>query len=168
MYGSSALATLHYHRGHIHESDGDKARALDDYRAVLRHDPGHELAKSRLATLAGQDPSPLAADLTLCRDADKTPDQRLPACDRVLASAAVLQLPMAAILGEEAAAAIARDETPGGRIVLPHTGRVPGIAGSLLASAMALQLFTERLARARGVDPDTIGREDAAQAAAHG
>ena len=44
---------------------------------------------------------------------------------------------------------------------------VPGIAGSLLASAMALQLLTERLARARGVDPDTIGREDAAQAAAH-
>ena len=51
--------------------------------------------------------------------------------------------------------------------MLPHTGRVPGLAGSLLASAVALQLLTERLARARGVDPDTIGREDAAQAAAH-
>jgi tetratricopeptide (TPR) repeat protein len=87
LYGGSALATLHYHRGHIYETDGDKARALDDYRAVLRHDPNHELARSRIATLAGQDPSPLAADLTLCRDADKAPDQRLPACDRVLASA---------------------------------------------------------------------------------
>jgi fructoselysine-6-P-deglycase FrlB-like protein len=86
---------------------------------------------------------------------------------RVLESAAMLQLPTAAILGEAAAGAIPGDETPGGRIVLPHTGRVPGIAGSLLASAIALQLFTERLARARGVDPDTIGREDAAQAAAH-
>ena len=60
------------------------------------------------------------------------------------------------------------EATPGGRIVLPHTGRVPGLAGSLLASAIALQLLTERLARARGVDPDTIGREDPAQAAAHG
>jgi fructoselysine-6-P-deglycase FrlB-like protein len=86
---------------------------------------------------------------------------------RVLAAAAALQLPTAAILGEVAAAAIDQQETRGGRIVLPHTGRVPGVAGSLLASAMALQLLTERLARARGVDPDTIGREDAAQAAAH-
>jgi hypothetical protein len=58
-------------------------------------------------------------------------------------------------------------ETPAGRIVLPHTGRVPGIAGSLLSSAIALQLLTERLARARGVNPDTLGREDPAQAAAH-
>jgi fructoselysine-6-P-deglycase FrlB-like protein len=86
---------------------------------------------------------------------------------RLLAAARSLGLPAAAILGESAADAIPRDETPAGRIVLSHTGRVPGIAGSLLASAMALQLLTERLARARGVDPDTIGREDAAQAAAH-
>jgi len=51
--------------------------------------------------------------------------------------------------------------------VLPRTGRVPALAGSLLASAMALQLLTERLARARGVDPDTLGREGPAQLAAH-
>ena len=51
--------------------------------------------------------------------------------------------------------------------MLPHTGRVPALAGSLLASAIALQLLTERLARARSVNPDTLGREDAAQAAAH-
>ena len=52
--------------------------------------------------------------------------------------------------------------------MLPHTGRVPGVAGSLLSGAIALQLLTERLARARGVNPDTLGREDPAQAAAHG
>jgi fructoselysine-6-P-deglycase FrlB-like protein len=106
--------------------------------------------------------------LVLVRTDDEPPaEPYLTRTRRVLAAATALQLPTAAILGEVAAAAIDEDETPGGRIVLPHTGRVPGIAGSLLASAMALQLLTERLARARGVDPDTIGREDAAQAAAH-
>jgi hypothetical protein len=51
--------------------------------------------------------------------------------------------------------------------VLPRLGRVPRVAGSLLASALALQLLTERLARARSVNPDTLAREDPAQAAAH-
>jgi hypothetical protein len=44
---------------------------------------------------------------------------------------------------------------------------VPTVVGSLIASAVALQLLTEHLARARSVDPDTLGREDPAQAAAH-
>jgi glucosamine 6-phosphate synthetase-like amidotransferase/phosphosugar isomerase protein len=52
-------------------------------------------------------------------------------------------------------------------MVLPHTDRVPGVAASLIGSAIPLQLLAERLARARGVDPDTLGREDPAQAAAH-
>jgi fructoselysine-6-P-deglycase FrlB-like protein len=108
------------------------------------------------------------AGLVLVRTDDEPPvEPYLTRTRRVLAASGALQLPTAAILGEEASAAIPTEETPGGRIVLPHTGRVPGLAGSLLASAMALQLLTERLARARGVDPDTIGREDAAQAAAH-
>ena len=108
------------------------------------------------------------AGLVLVRTDDEGPvEPYLERTRRVLAAAAALQLPTAAILGEAAANAIAPEETPGGRIVLPHTGRVPGLAGSLLASAIALQLLAERLARARGVDPDTIGREDAAQAAAH-
>ncbi len=108
------------------------------------------------------------AGLVLIRTDDEPPGEPfLDRTRRVLAAAATLQLPTAAIVGEAASAAIGVEQTPGGRIVLPHTGRVAGIAGSLLASAMALQLLAERLARARGVDPDTIGREDAAQAAAH-
>jgi len=87
--------------------------------------------------------------------------------ERVLAAAAALGVAAAAILEEARAETIPESETPAGRIVLPHTGRVPGIAGSLLCSAVALQLLTERLARARGVNPDTLGREDPAQAAAH-
>jgi glucosamine--fructose-6-phosphate aminotransferase (isomerizing) len=86
---------------------------------------------------------------------------------RLLAAAKALAVPTAAIVGDEIAAELDPDETPAGRIVLPHTGRVPAVAGSLLASAIALQLLTERLARARNVSPDTLGREDAAQAAAH-
>ena len=86
---------------------------------------------------------------------------------RVLSAARELRMAAAAILSEERAEQVPAEETPGGRIVLPHTGRVPGVAGSLLSGAIALQLLTERLARARGVNPDTLGREDSAQAAAH-
>lgn len=86
---------------------------------------------------------------------------------RVLGAAKALGATAAAILAESTDAQIPAEDTPAGRIVLPRTGRVPALTGSLLASAMALQLLTERLARARNVDPDTLGREDAAQAAAH-
>jgi fructoselysine-6-P-deglycase FrlB-like protein len=87
--------------------------------------------------------------------------------DRVLAAAGALRVTAAAIVSEERSISIGDVETPAGRIVLPHTGRVPGPAGRLLSSAVALQLVTERLARARGVNPDTLGREEPAQAAAH-
>jgi glucosamine 6-phosphate synthetase-like amidotransferase/phosphosugar isomerase protein len=92
-------------------------------------------------------------------------DERI---DRALAAARTIGISAAAICSEEQDARIEATETPAGRIVLPHTGRVPGVAGSLLASAIALQLLTERLARARGFNPDTLGREDPAQATAHG
>ena len=85
---------------------------------------------------------------------------------KVLAAARALAVPAAAIIGDEIAGELEPEEVPAGRIVLPHTGRVPVLAGSLLASAIALQLLTERLARARKVNPDTLGREEAAQAAA--
>ncbi|MGH2668045.1 MAG: hypothetical protein ACRDH5_02800, partial [bacterium] len=40
------------------------------------------------------------------------------------------------------------------------------IVAAVMASAVPLQLLTERLARVRGTNPDTIGREDPRQAAA--
>ena len=86
---------------------------------------------------------------------------------RVLEAARALSMPAAALLDESLAPGIELELTPAGRIVLPRTGRVRGIAASLLAPLIPLQLVAERLARARGVDPDTLGREDAAQAAAH-
>ncbi|MGI8998950.1 MAG: hypothetical protein ACR2GO_04520, partial [Candidatus Limnocylindria bacterium] len=86
---------------------------------------------------------------------------------RVLSAANALGVPAAAILSAEVASSVPIEDTPAGRIVLPRMGRVGAIAGSLLGGALALQLLTERLARARGVNPDTLGREDPAQAAAH-
>jgi glucosamine--fructose-6-phosphate aminotransferase (isomerizing) len=86
---------------------------------------------------------------------------------RALEAARALSMPAAALLDESLAATIEPELTPAGRIVLPHTGRVHGVAASILAPTLPLQLVAERLARARGVDPDTIGREDPAQAAAH-
>jgi glucosamine--fructose-6-phosphate aminotransferase (isomerizing) len=86
---------------------------------------------------------------------------------RLLEAAKALSVPGTAIVADEISGELDPEETPAGRVVLPHTGRVPATAGSLLASAIALQLLTERLARARNLSPDTLGREDAAQAAAH-
>ena len=45
-------------------------------------------------------------------------------------------------------------------------GELPRIVGGVLAVVVPLQLLTERLARARGTNRDTIGREDPRQAAA--
>lgn len=86
---------------------------------------------------------------------------------RVLEAARALSMPAAALLDESVATMVDASLTPAGRILLPHTGRVRGVAASLLGPVIPLQLVAERLARARGVDPDTIGREDPAQAAAH-
>jgi fructoselysine-6-P-deglycase FrlB-like protein len=87
---------------------------------------------------------------------------------RVLAAARTLGVTAAAIVSEDRDAQLPPEDTPAGRIVLPHTGRVPGVAGPLLSGAIALQMLAERLARTRGVNPDTLGREDPRQAAAHG
>ena len=87
--------------------------------------------------------------------------------ERVLAAAGSLGMPAAAILGERTAAAIPADATPASRIVLARSTRVSAVAGALLGPILPLQLLADRLARARGVNPDTLGREDPGQAAAH-
>ncbi len=86
---------------------------------------------------------------------------------KVLNAAKALAIPAAALLSEATDRTIPAEATPAGRIVTRRVGRVPAVVGSLLASAVALQLLTEHLARARSVDPDTLGREDPAQASAH-
>lgn len=87
--------------------------------------------------------------------------------DRVLAAAGSLGMPAAAILGERTAAAIPADATPAGRIRLARSTRISPVAAALIGPVLPLQLLADRLARARGVNPDTLGREDPGQAAAH-
>jgi glucosamine--fructose-6-phosphate aminotransferase (isomerizing) len=77
-----------------------------------------------------------------------------------------------AILAAQAAGAIPEDLTPAGRIVVGEAPSLAPAAAALLSGAVPLQLLTERLARARGTNPDPIRRDDprylaAAAAAEH-
>ena len=105
--------------------------------------------------------------LLIRTDADGEPEEIGLRVDRLLRAARLLGMPTAAILGERVAKAIGTDDTPAGRLVLPKAGRVPSSAAALIGPVIPIQLLAERLARARGVNPDTLGRENEAQAAAH-
>ncbi len=85
-----------------------------------------------------------------------------------LRAATILSMRTAAIVSANAGDEVPRDLTPAGRLFVPWTHHVPAVTGALLATAIPIQLLAERLARARSVNPDTIGRESPAQAAAHG
>ena len=78
----------------------------------------------------------------------------------VLAAARVIGMPTAAILSEAYSVAIDGDLTSVGRVVVPDAPEdVPAAVAALLSTATPLQLVTERLARARGIDPDPIHRD---------
>ena len=69
-------------------------------------------------------------------------------------------MPTAAILSESYSAAVDGGLTSVGRVVVPDAPEdVPAAVAALLSTATPLQLVTERLARARGIDPDPIHRD---------
>lgn len=82
----------------------------------------------------------------------------------VLRSATALGMPAAGII----AADLGDDMplTPAGRLSVPLARGLSRMACAALATAIPLQLLAERLARARGKNPDSIGRDDPRQAAA--
>ena len=80
----------------------------------------------------------------------------------VLRATGELGIQAGVILGGSYAGAVPGDLTPAGRLVVPHAGGVPPATASLIGSAVPLQLLTERLARARGINPDPIRRDDPA------
>ncbi len=84
----------------------------------------------------------------------------------VLRSAAGLGMPAAALLAADLGDDVSAALTPAGRLSVPLAGRFSRLAGAALATVIPLQLLAERLARARGRNPDTIGRDDPRQAAA--
>jgi len=51
---------------------------------------------------------------------------------------------------------------PAGRLLVPEAPALPGPVAALIGTATPLQLLTERLARARGTDPDPIRRDQLA------
>jgi glutamine---fructose-6-phosphate transaminase (isomerizing) len=84
----------------------------------------------------------------------------------VLRSAVTIGMPAAAILAADLGDDVPLELTPAGRAAAPIIGRLPRAVSGAVGAAVPLQLLAERLARARGVNPDTLGREDPRQAAA--
>ncbi|MEX0625412.1 MAG: SIS domain-containing protein, partial [Chloroflexota bacterium] len=84
----------------------------------------------------------------------------------VLRSARELGMPAAALIAADLGDDIPNALTPAGRLSVPLAAALPRSAAAALATAIPLQLLAERLARARGKNPDGIGRDDPPQAAA--
>lgn len=87
-------------------------------------------------------------------------DERLARARQALAAAGAVGVRCAAILTREAAEAVDAGLTRAGRLVVPETPALPSAVAALLGSATPVQLLTERIARARGTDPDPIRRDD--------
>lgn len=91
----------------------------------------------------------------------------------VLAATSEIGIAAAAILGARIDGRIGAGLTPAGRIVAPAGGGLSPVLEGILSTVIPLQLLAERLARARGVNPDPIRRDaptyrraaDAAEAA---
>ncbi len=90
------------------------------------------------------------------------PTERATRTAAVLAAAAEVGIIPAAILGARFDGLIGAPLTPAGRIVAPAAPELPPTLAAILATAVPLQLLAERLARARGVNPDPIRRDDPA------
>jgi glutamine---fructose-6-phosphate transaminase (isomerizing) len=86
----------------------------------------------------------------------------------LLGATAALGMPAGAILDVANGPRVPLALTPAGRLSIPSARRMQRAPEALLGAAVPFQLLTERLARARGVNPDTLAREDPRQAAAGG
>jgi fructoselysine-6-P-deglycase FrlB-like protein len=99
-------------------------------------------------------------------DADHL-DARAQRAADALAAAEVLGLRTVAILSTDAASLLAESPTSlGGSptslgLLIAHRPKLPGPGAALVGTSTPLQLLTERLARARGTNPDAIRRHDA-------
>jgi fructoselysine-6-P-deglycase FrlB-like protein len=87
-------------------------------------------------------------------------DERLARALDALAAARVIGLRAAAILARDLDDAVAAELTPAGRLLVDAAPELPAPVAALLGSATPLQLLTERIARARGTNPDAIRRDD--------
>jgi glucosamine 6-phosphate synthetase-like amidotransferase/phosphosugar isomerase protein len=84
----------------------------------------------------------------------------------IIRSAQILGMPAAVILAADLGDAVPLALTPAGRLPVPLASALPRVVNVALASAIPLQLLAERLARARGINPDLLARDDPRQVAA--
>jgi fructoselysine-6-P-deglycase FrlB-like protein len=92
-------------------------------------------------------------------DRDRRPE-RLARARQALAAARVVGLRAAAIVSTEVDGALDPASTPAGRLLVAEAPGLPAPVAALLGTTTPLQLLTERLARARGTNPDLIRRDD--------
>jgi glutamine---fructose-6-phosphate transaminase (isomerizing) len=86
--------------------------------------------------------------------------ERVRRARQALAAARTIGIRAAAIITASASAELAADLTPAGRLVVGDPPELSAPLASLVATATPLQLLTERIARARGTNPDLIRRDD--------
>ena len=86
--------------------------------------------------------------------------ERLARALQALAAARVIGIRAAAILAQDLDGAVEPGLTPAGRLLVPDAPGLSSPVASLFGSATPLQSVTERLARARGTNPDPIRRDD--------
>jgi fructoselysine-6-P-deglycase FrlB-like protein len=87
-------------------------------------------------------------------------DERLARAGQALAAARALDVRVAAIVAGDVAAEIEPALTPAGRLIVDEAPALPAAVAATLGSLTPLQLLTERIARARGTNPDPIRRDD--------
>jgi glucosamine--fructose-6-phosphate aminotransferase (isomerizing) len=85
---------------------------------------------------------------------------RLERAWQALSAVGAIGLRAGAIVAQEVDRDLDQGLTPIGRLVAPEATDLPPPVAALLGTAIPLQLLTERLARARGTNPDTLRRTD--------
>jgi len=86
--------------------------------------------------------------------------ERLARATQALAAARVVGIRTAAIIASALDSALPEELTPAGRLIVGDDPLLPAPVAAVLGTATPLQLLTERLARARGTNPDQIRRDD--------
>jgi glucosamine--fructose-6-phosphate aminotransferase (isomerizing) len=124
----------------------------------------HQLETIRHGHLAAADQR--TGLLLVLTDAEARGTTVIERATAVLRSASALGMPAAAILGADVGDDVPAEQTPAGRVAVTTSRPLPRPVGAALGVARPLQLLAERLARARGIHPDPIGRDDPRQAAA--
>lgn len=102
---------------------------------------------------------PTTGLVLLLADREHRPE-RTARARQALAAARVIGLRAAAIVSADVGAELDPDVTPAGRLIVAEAPELPAPIAALVGTATPLQLLTERLARARGTNPDPIRRDD--------